>query len=151
MRLSMESTMVSFGISQIRESKYYQTRIQWKVHVNSVKGCVTQLNIFVSECLLARAHQHIIAVNNAAYDWLFIFPVNIAHVVIIILLGWFFLCLIIVDPNLDCDIYSKIKECDRLHNIVKSPVLGQSYSSCEYPYLFLQINFSKWNEMINNE
>ena len=86
-RLSMESTMVSFGISQIRESKYYQTRIQWKGHVSSVKGCVTQLNIFVSECLLARAHQHIIAVNNAAYDWLFIFPV-----VIIILLDWFFLC-----------------------------------------------------------
>ena len=60
--------MVSFGISQIRESKYYQTRMQWKEHVSSVKGCVTQLNIFVSECLLARAHQHIIAVNNAAYD-----------------------------------------------------------------------------------
>ena len=60
--------MVSFGISQIRESKYYQTSIQWKGHVSSVKGCVTQLNIFVSECLLARAHQHIIAVNNAAYD-----------------------------------------------------------------------------------
>ena len=63
----------------------------------------------------------------------------------------FFMCLIIVDPDLDCDIYSKIKECDRLHNIVKSPVLGQSYSSCEYPYLFLKINVSKWNEMINNE